>query len=159
MTHNLELMIKNAASGTWVPPRPKIVCLCGSARFREEFERWACFFTREGVCVVGVHCWNHDHFHNTDAGALTKSRLDYLHFQKIAMADAVFVINKDGYIGESTYREIRMAEALGILVAYMDNNPERNIDEQTDLILAIQKDLREEGNINFEVTMIADGGV
>ena len=157
MTHNLELMLRNAESGTWVPPRPKIVCLCGSVRFREEFERWACFFTREGVCVVGVACWDHDHFHNTESGALAKMRLDYLHFQKIAMADAVFVINKDGYIGESTAREIRMAEALGILVAYMDNNPERDIDTETDLILAIQKDLREEGNTDFEVTMTAEG--
>jgi hypothetical protein len=124
MLHNLETMLENAESGTWAPEKPKIVCLCGSVRFREEFEKWACFFTREGVCVVGVHCWDHVRFHKTEAGATIKSTLDFLHFQKVAMADAVFVINKDGYIGESTAREIRMAEALGITVAYMDNNPE-----------------------------------
>jgi hypothetical protein len=149
-------MVKNAESGTWVPPRPKIVCLCGSVRFREDFEKWACFFTREGVCVVGVACYDHDHFHNTEQGALIKMRLDYLHFQKIAMADAVFVINKDGYIGESTAREIRMAEALGILVAYMDK-PQHDIDAETDLILAIQKDLGEEENTDFEIVAVADG--
>ena len=48
MTHDLNLMIKNAESGTWVPPRPKIVCLCGSVRFREEFEKWACFICGGG---------------------------------------------------------------------------------------------------------------
>ena len=37
------------------------------------------------------------------------------------MSDAIYVINKDGYIGESTASEIAWAEELGKEIIYMEN--------------------------------------
>lgn len=36
------------------------------------------------------------------------------------MADAIYVINKDGYIGRSTLSEIKYAKAAGKEVMYME---------------------------------------
>ena len=38
-----------------------------------------------------------------------KDRLDELHLRKIDMADVVFIINPENYIGESTKNEIKYA--------------------------------------------------
>ena len=40
--------------------------------------------------------------------------------RKIDLADEVFVINKDGYIGESTKREIEYAKAKGKPIFYSE---------------------------------------
>ena len=55
------------------------------------------------------------------AGPLDAAHLDDMHKQKIDMADAIFVVNKNGYVGESTRSEIAFAEALGKPVRYMEN--------------------------------------
>ena len=49
-----------------------------------------------------------------------KKVLDELHLRKIDLADEVFVINKDGYIGESTKREIEYAKAKGKPIFYSE---------------------------------------
>lgn len=55
-----------------------------------------------------------------------KARLDDLHLRKIDLADNVFVVNPatpehpDGYIGESTRREIEYATQLGKPVTYLE---------------------------------------
>lgn len=49
-----------------------------------------------------------------------KVMLDDMHKQKIDMADTVFVINRDGYIGESTRSEIEYAKERRIPVMYME---------------------------------------
>ena len=46
--------------------------------------------------------------------------LDKMHFQKIDMADEIFVINVGGYIGESTRREIAHATDKGKKVNYLE---------------------------------------
>ena len=43
-----------------------------------------------------------------------------LHFQKIEMSDAIFVVNVDGYIGESTRKEIEYAKSLDKEVMYLE---------------------------------------
>jgi hypothetical protein len=48
-----------------------------------------------------------------------KQNLDRLHFDKIAMSDAIFVMNVGGYIGLSTRREIEYAKSLGKHVDYL----------------------------------------
>ena len=49
-----------------------------------------------------------------------KEMLDKMHFQKIDMADEIFVINVGGYIGESTRREIAHATDKGKKVNYLE---------------------------------------
>ena len=49
----------------------------------------------------------------------TKAMLDDMHLRKIDLADEIFVINVDGYIGESTRREIAYAKQTGKPVRYL----------------------------------------
>ncbi len=49
-----------------------------------------------------------------------KAVLDALHLRKIDMADRVLVVAPDGYIGESTQREIAYARAAGKPVGFTD---------------------------------------
>ena len=44
-----------------------------------------------------------------------------MHKRKIDMADEIFVINVDGYIGESTKSEIEYAKAVGKNISYLEN--------------------------------------
>ena len=48
-----------------------------------------------------------------------KGRLGGVHFQKIRMADEVYIVDPGGYLGESTRREIAYAESLGKPVRYL----------------------------------------
>ena len=48
--------------------------------------------------------------------------LDELHKRKIDMADEIYVINKDGYIGESTRNEIEYARKQRKPIIYMEEN-------------------------------------
>ena len=58
-----------------------------------------------------------------DEGTLTKTKemLDNMHKRKIDMADEIFVINKNGYIGDSTKSEIAYAKKMGKKVSYLEN--------------------------------------
>lgn len=48
-----------------------------------------------------------------------KIELDKLHKRKIDLADEVFVLNVNGYIGESTASEIAYAEMRGKDIRYL----------------------------------------
>ena len=48
-----------------------------------------------------------------DIDEKTKKMLDEMHKQKIDMSDEIYVVNVDGYIGESTKNEIEYAKAKG----------------------------------------------
>ena len=43
-----------------------------------------------------------------------------MHKRKIDMADEIYVINVDGYIGDSTRSEIEYAHAIGKTVRYLE---------------------------------------
>jgi hypothetical protein len=96
---------------------PKI-CLCGSTRFKEIFFEIAKKFTLKGYIVTmpGVFVHRGDSINKED-----KEHLDEIHKTKIADADEIFVINKDGYIGESTKSEIEWAEELGKKITYLES--------------------------------------
>ena len=84
----------------------KVITLCGSTRFKEDFERVNRQLTLAGNIVISVGCFGHAGDAFTDE---EKIMLDDIHKRKIDMADAIFVINKDGYIGSSTKSEINYA--------------------------------------------------
>lgn len=93
-----------------------VVTLCGSTRFKTEFEKVNAELTRAGKVVISVGVFGH-----ADGVSLTieeKKLLDRVHMQKIDMADEIFVINVGGYIGESTQREIEYATKLGLPITY-----------------------------------------
>lgn len=53
--------------------------------------------------------------------------LDDIHKRKIDMADEIFVINVDGYIGESTKSEIEYAKAHNKTINYLESIWKLNI--------------------------------
>lgn len=89
-------------------PRPTIVCLCGSGRFKEAFDRAEFEETLAGKIVLTIGCNTHDVARTADL-AKHKPALDELHLRKIDLADEVLILNVGGYIGESTGRELRYA--------------------------------------------------
>jgi hypothetical protein len=94
--------------------RPKIVTLCGSTRFKAEFEAVMKDLTLQGAIVISVGLFGHSGDLPSDfEGSDTKLGLDELHKRKIDLADEIFVINPGGYIGSSTRSEIEYAERHG----------------------------------------------
>lgn len=100
------------------PARPHIVVLCGSTRFKAEFEDANRTLTLGGCIVLAPGVFGH-----ADCIALTeadKSALDGLHLRKIDLADRVLVICPGGYIGDSTRNEIAYAGQVGKPISYLD---------------------------------------
>lgn len=97
----------------------KVITLCGSTRFKEDFERVNRELTLTGNIVISVGCFGHSGDVFSDE---QKVMLDDIHKRKIDMADAIYVINKDGYIGSSTRSEIQYALRLGKQIIYMEDD-------------------------------------
>ena len=93
-----------------------VITLCGSTRFKEDFERVNREFTLKGFVVISVGCFGHSGDTITEEA---KVMLDEIHKQKIDMADAIYVINRDNYIGESTRSEIEYAKQHDKAIMYM----------------------------------------
>jgi hypothetical protein len=98
--------------------RPKIVCLCGSTKFKEAFETANKIETLEGHIVLSVGFFMHRE--SEPISPETKIQLDCLHLEKIKLADEVLFLNCDGYIGESTYREFLFAYGLGKGIRFLE---------------------------------------
>jgi hypothetical protein len=111
------------------PVRPPVVCLCGSTRFYEEFQRANYELTMAGMIVLSVgFFWNSPQLHGEGVGlpddedtrAAVKEALDELHLRKIDLADSVLVVSDEaGYVGESTTREIVYALDHGKPVKFL----------------------------------------
>ena len=109
----------------------KVVTLCGSTRFKDQFMEAQKKLTLEGNIVISVglfgHAGDNEVWENMDEGTLTKTKemLDDMHKRKIDMADEIFVINVGGYIGSSTRSEIEYAEKTGKTVRYLEEQQEK----------------------------------
>lgn len=104
----------------------KVVTLCGSTRFRDEFMSAQKRLTLAGYIVISVGLFGHSGDSEVwegmteDTLTRTKIMLDDMHKRKIDMADEIFVINVGGYIGSSTRSEIEYAHAHGKPVRYLE---------------------------------------
>lgn len=104
----------------------KVVTLCGSTRFKDEFMKVQKELTLKGYIVISVGLFGHagdsEVWENMDEGTLTKTKemLDDMHKRKIDMADEIFAINKNGYIGSSTLSEIEYAKKTGKIIKYLE---------------------------------------
>lgn len=108
--------------------RPEIVCLCGSTRFYDTFQRANYDLTMAGKIVLSVGFYPHavsKHGHGEGVGhdSAQKVMLDELHKRKIDLADRVLVLNVSGYIGSSTRNEIEYALAHDKPVEYLEALP------------------------------------
>ena len=98
----------------------KVITLCGSTKFKEQYLEAQKRLTREGNIVISVGLFGHSGDDEVWSEG-TKAMLDDMHLRKIDMADEIFVINVGGYIGESTRREIAYAKNTGKSVKYLES--------------------------------------
>lgn len=104
----------------------RVITLCGSTRFKDEFMEAQKRLTLEGNIVISVglfgHSGDNEVWENMDEGTLTRTKemLDDMHKRKIDMSDEIYVINVGGYIGTSTKSEVEYAEATGKTVRYLE---------------------------------------
>ena len=98
-----------------------IITICGSTRFKDQILDTARDLTLMGHIVLAP-CVFH-HAEETELTTEEKIRLDNLHKEKINMSDAIFVVNVDGYIGESTYGEIDWATRMKKQVFFLVEPP------------------------------------
>ena len=103
----------------------KVITLCGSTKFKEEFIKIQNELTLKGIIVISLGVFSKDN----ESIKLTKEdeeMLREMHKQKIIMSDEIFVINKNGYIGDNTANEIAFARQQGKLIKYLEPLPEIN---------------------------------
>jgi hypothetical protein len=123
--------------------KPTVVCLCGSTRFYDAFQRANYEETMKGNIVLSVGFCAHakdemERVHSQDVGITPqqKAELDELHKRKIDLADEILVLNVGGYIGESTASEIHYARLLGKGIRYLESTPETRGGSFVDLELS-----------------------
>ncbi len=99
--------------------KPEVICLCGSTRFYDTFQRENYRLTLEGKIVLSIGCdtKSDEGLEITDE---QKVMLDELHKRKIDLADRILVLNVGGYIGSSTRSEILYADSLGMPIDFLE---------------------------------------
>ena len=96
-----------------------VVTLCGSTKFKDDFIKAQQELTLQNNIVISVGLFGHaDGLYESEITPEKKEMLDKIHLAKIDMSDYIMVINRDGYIGESTRREINYAISKGKPVKY-----------------------------------------
>ena len=103
-----------------------VITLCGSTRFKDAFMAAQKQLTLEGNIVISVGLFGHSGDDEVWKPG-TKEMLDNMHMRKIDMADAIYVINVGGYIGESTRSEIEYAQRNGKKVYYLEDTSKEKI--------------------------------
>ena len=96
----------------------KVITLCGSIKFKEEFLKMQEKLTLDRNIVLTPNSFQS--IKNEKINEQTKKMLDEMHRQKIDMSDAIFVINVNGYIGESTKNEIEYAKSKNKEILYLE---------------------------------------
>lgn len=96
----------------------KVITLCGSTKFKDDFLREQKRLSVEGNIVISLGCFGQSE--GDDWSEETLNMFADMHRRKIDMADEIFVINKGGYIGSSTRSEIEYAIKNNKKVNYME---------------------------------------
>ena len=95
-----------------------IITLCGSTSFKKEYEELGRKLALNGHIVLS--CAVFGHADDITLSKVEKELLDKVHLQKIDMSEIIWVVNKDGYIGDSTKSEIEYAKKTGKRVYYLE---------------------------------------
>lgn len=96
-----------------------VITLCGSTKFKTEFLQVQKDLTLKGNIVISVGMFGHSGDGEVWQEGV-KEMLDDMHKRKIDMANEIFVINKNGYIGSSTQSEIAYAQSIGKKIQYLE---------------------------------------
>ncbi len=95
-----------------------LICLCGSTRFPWAFQEAAHKETLRGNIVLSVHVFNAKGLTEQERWALNEH-----HLRQLDLADEVFFLNVDGYIGKGGHRELLYAEGLGKPIRFLEPLP------------------------------------
>lgn len=93
----------------------KIITLCGSLKFQKEMMVIAEKMALEGNCILTPVYPIIKNCEKTDEQL---KKLKKAHFKRIELSDAILIINKNNYIGDSTKLEIEYAQKLGKEIMY-----------------------------------------
>ncbi|MCG3219590.1 MAG: hypothetical protein KAR35_11300 [Candidatus Heimdallarchaeota archaeon] len=96
-----------------------IIVLCGSTKYYELFDKTSLEYTLNGwiVLSIGSHRVSDK---NLEISKEQFEMLGELHRRKIDMADLVYIINKDGYMGQGTRDEIEYAKSQNKKIEYLE---------------------------------------
>ncbi len=95
----------------------KIITVCGSLRFYKEMMEITEKIELEGNLML-VPIYNPARPNKDDFTEEEALMLDKMHKERIKLADAILVVNVNGYIGNSTNKEIEYAKSLDKEVIY-----------------------------------------
>ncbi len=96
----------------------KVVTICGSLRYADEMKKIAVQLQLEKNYAVIQCVYNSEGVKFQEKEA---SIFDKIHRKKIDISDAIYVVNIDGYIGNSTKNEIEYAIKNGKEVIYHES--------------------------------------
>jgi hypothetical protein len=99
----------------------KIITVCGSLKFEEAMKIHAEKLALEGNCVLSIVYpkKNKDSYTNDETQILKKG-----HYKRMELSDAIFVVNKNGYIGEDVRNEIEYAKERKKEILYLETPAE-----------------------------------
>jgi len=99
-----------------------VITLCGSTRFFKLFDEMTYKLTMNGWVVLSIGCHsNSDYCLGINEIQSAKEMLDRLHKKKILMAGYVLILDKDGYIGDSTKSELEFAKINNRKIYYYND--------------------------------------
>ena len=96
----------------------RTVAMCGSYRFQQLMTEIAERLELEqGYAVIPVL----PHVLDRELTEKEKKLLGELHLKKIDLADAIYVVNPGGYVGDSVRREIEYAREKGKEIMFFED--------------------------------------
>jgi hypothetical protein len=97
--------------------RAKVICMCGSLKYTVELMKETEKLTLQGYNVISViyETRDRDSYSDDEIKLFVE-----LHHQKIDLADAIFVANFNGHIGEGTKNDIDYAMQTGKEIMYLE---------------------------------------
>ena len=119
--------------------KPEIVCISGSTRFIEEMAVAAWLIEKSGRIAMGCHLLPAWYFngewqegdpvqevaeHHAAEAEGVAAAMDELHLRKIDLCDRLVVVAWNGYVGDSTRREIEYCKRQGKPISFIRNRPE-----------------------------------
>lgn len=131
-----------------------IITLCGSTKFPNLWHEANKALSLSGCIVLTVGMFGHQE--NMDMAGPIKKKLDKLHFQKICISNAIFVLNREGYIGLSTWDEIFFALANMIPVYF---HKKLTGSCAKDFLALLESEKLEEDDENIFPLIASDGSV
>lgn len=102
----------------------KIITICGSLKYMSDMMVMAETLSLEGNCVLTP---TYPVIEDLDITDKEIKIFREAHFKRIELSDAIFVFNKDHYIGEATSMEIDYAKSLNKEIIYYEEDSMKKV--------------------------------